>query len=64
MWIYPVDMKRANEFGQTFEKEEKEEITKSENEKDDETSDQKDDEGSEEISLLNRTKARKRTIKA
>lgn len=21
MWIYPVDMKRANEFGQIFEKE-------------------------------------------
>lgn len=21
MWIYPVDMKRANEFGQVFEKE-------------------------------------------
>ena len=33
MWIYPVDMKRANEFGQTFEKEkvDKEEEDKKDN---------------------------------
>ncbi len=59
-------MKRANEFNQTFEKDGKddEETANSGNEKDDETSDHKDYEGSEEITLLNRTKARKRTIKA
>lgn len=40
MWIYPVDMKRTNEFGQTFEKEkvdEKEEVDQPTTSKDDES---------------------------
>lgn len=32
MWIYPVDMNRANEFGQTFKKDDRENVTLNDNE--------------------------------
>lgn len=51
MWIYPVDMKRANEFGQVFEKE-----------KDDKKEEFKSDEGEE--STTETSQVKKRGIKA
>ncbi len=51
MWIYPVDMKRSNEFGQVFETEKAE------------SSEEKKDEDKESASDAGQTQARKRIIK-
>lgn len=53
MWIYPVDMKRTNEFGQTFQKEkvdEQEEVDQSTT--------------SNVESNINTSKAKKRSVKS
>ena len=51
MWIYPVDIKRSNEFGQVFEAEKAE------------SSEEKKDEDKESASDAGQTQARKRIIK-
>lgn len=63
MWIYPVDMKRANEFGQIFE-EEKDKISNSESKRGYLDSELKDEDSEESKTLPDQTNARKRNIKA
>ena len=55
MWIYPVDMNRINEFGQTFKKEKVAE-TYEENENDTMTSNEKE-------TTIQTSKAKKRSVR-